>query len=67
MRGTAILVTGAPGTSKTSLAASLAAAGCADGRKALFVSFDESDAQIIANMTSIAIDLGRHLAPVVWL
>ncbi len=62
IRGTAILVTGAPGTSKTSLAASLAAAGCADGRKALFVSFDESDAQIIANMTSIAIDLGRHLA-----
>jgi circadian clock protein KaiC len=53
MRGSSILLSGAPGTAKTSLAASLAAAGCA--------SFDESDVQIIANMKSIGIDLGRHV------
>ena len=62
MRGSSILLSGAPGTAKTSLAASLAAAGCARGRKAAFVSFDESDVQIIANMKSIGIDLGRHVA-----
>jgi circadian clock protein KaiC len=62
MRGSSILLSGAPGTAKTSLAASLAAAGCARGRKVAFVSFDESDVQIIANMKSIGIDLGRHVA-----
>jgi len=32
------------------------------GRKAVFVSFDESDVQIIGNMKSIGIDLGQHVA-----
>jgi circadian clock protein KaiC len=44
------------------LAASLVAAACAGGRKAVFVSFDESDVQIVANMKSIGIDLGQHVA-----
>lgn len=56
-RGTSILVTGAPGTAKTSLAGSLARAACEAGRRVLFVSFDESGAQIIANMKSIGIRL----------
>jgi circadian clock protein KaiC len=62
IRGSSILLSGAPGTAKTSLAASLVATGCASGRKAVFVSFDESDAQIVANVKSIGIDLGRHVA-----
>jgi circadian clock protein KaiC len=62
IRGSSILLSGAPGTAKTSLAASLVAAGCAKGRKAVFVSFDESDVQIIGNMKSIGIDLGQHVA-----
>ncbi len=61
IRGSSILVSGAPGTAKTSLAASLVEQTCKSGRKAAFVSFDESDFQIIANMRSIGIDLGRHV------
>ena len=62
IRGSSILVSGAPGTAKTSLASSLVNATCVIGRKALFVSFDESDVQIVANMKSIGIDLAPHVA-----
>ncbi len=61
IRGSSVLVTGTPGTAKTSLSSSFVAAACAAGRKALFVSFDESDAQIIANMKSIGLDLRQHV------
>jgi len=57
LRGSSILISGSPGTSKTSLAASFLAASCARGEKALFVSFDESGDQIVANMNSIGLDL----------
>jgi circadian clock protein KaiC len=59
LRGSSTLISGAPGTSKTSLAVSFIAAACARGSRALMVSFDENAAQIVANMTSI----GIHLAP----
>jgi circadian clock protein KaiC len=62
IRGSSVLVTGAPGTAKTSLSASLTDSTCSLGRKALFVSFDESDNQIMANMKSIGIDLKRHVS-----
>jgi circadian clock protein KaiC len=61
IRGSSVLISGAPGTSKTSLCASFAAAACANGQKALFVSFDESSAQITANMNSIGLDLKKHI------
>jgi circadian clock protein KaiC len=61
LRGASILVSGSPGTSKTSLAAAFIAAACASGQKALFVSFDESGPQVVANMLSIGIDLKPHL------
>jgi circadian clock protein KaiC len=57
LRGSSVLVSGSPGTSKTSLAASFVAAACARGERALFVSFDESGAQVVANMLSIGLDL----------
>jgi circadian clock protein KaiC len=57
LRGSSILISGAPGTAKTSLASSFIAEACRSNRKCLFVSFDESDAQIVANMQSIGIDL----------
>jgi len=58
-RGSSILISGSPGTSKTSLGVSFAAAACARGERALIVSFDESAEQIIANMRSISF----HLKP----
>jgi circadian clock protein KaiC len=57
IKGSSVLISGAPGTSKTSLCAAFAAAACARGGKVLFISFDESGAQIIGNMRSIGLDL----------
>lgn len=61
LRGSSTLLSGSPGTSKTSLGVSFAAAACARGERALIISFDESVEQIIANMTSLGIDLAAHV------
>ncbi|WP_380779852.1 circadian clock protein KaiC [Sphingomonas sp. R86520] len=61
LRGSSTLISGSPGTSKSSLAASFVSAACARGDRALLISFDESVAQIIANMTSIGVDLAPHV------
>src|SRR4051794_6613178 len=58
-RGSTVLVTGTAGTGKTTLAASAVDAACARGETALFVSFEESPDQIIRNLRSVGIDLGR--------
>lgn len=59
MRGTSILISGAPGTSKTTLSAAFLAAAAERGEKGLFVSFDESAEQIRLNARSVGIDLDR--------
>jgi circadian clock protein KaiC len=61
IHGSSILVSGAPGTSKTSLGASFLASACASGKRALLVSFDESASQIVAHMRSIGLDLETHV------
>ncbi|NPV63746.1 MAG: circadian clock protein KaiC [Methanotrichaceae archaeon] len=61
LRGSSILITGAPGTAKSSLAGTFIEAACKRAEKALYVSFDESANEIIRNMTSINI----HLLPYV--
>jgi circadian clock protein KaiC len=61
LRGTCTLVSGAPGTSKTSLGASFLAAACERGEKSLLISFDESASQVVSNMRSIGIDLQSHV------
>src|ERR671912_1103456 len=58
-RGSTVLVTGTAGTGKTTLAASAVDAACARGESALFVSFEEAPDQIIRNLRSVGIDLGR--------
>jgi circadian clock protein KaiC len=60
-RGSSILLTGTPGTGKTSLAANFACAAARRGDRVLFFSFEESPNQIIRNMGSI----GLRLAPLV--
>jgi len=57
--GSTVLVSGSAGTGKTTLAAQAVDAACARGEKALFVSFEESPDQIVRNMRSVGIDLGR--------
>jgi circadian clock protein KaiC len=56
-RGSSILVTGTPGTGKTSLAATFVDAVCRRGERCLFFAFEESREQIFRNMRSIGIDL----------
>jgi circadian clock protein KaiC len=58
-RGTSILVSGTSGTGKTSLAAHFVDAACARGEACVFFSFEESASQIVRNMRSIGMDLGR--------
>lgn len=61
MRGTTVLITGAPGTAKSSLAGTFAAAACSRGERTLFVSYDESAAEIVRNFRSINLDLQPHI------
>lgn len=58
-RGSSVLISGGAGTGKTSLAAYLADAACRRGERALYISFEESPAQVQRNMRSIGLDLGH--------
>ena len=56
-RGSSVLVTGAPGTGKSSIGASFINAACARGERALLFAYEESPSQLMRNMRSIGIDL----------
>ena len=58
-RGASLLVSGAPGTGKSSLGAAFVNAACTRGERALLFAYEESEAQIIRNMRSIGIDLAK--------
>ncbi|MES2757680.1 MAG: circadian clock protein KaiC [Pseudomonadota bacterium] len=60
-RGSTVLVTGAPGTAKSTLAATFAQASALRGERCLYVSFDESSGEIMRNMASIGLDLKAHV------
>lgn len=56
-RGTSVLVSGAAGTGKTSLAAHFVDAASRRGERCLYFAFEESPAQILRNVSSIGISL----------
>jgi circadian clock protein KaiC len=58
-RGSTLLISGSAGTGKTTVAALLLDAACRRGERALFLSYEESPAQLIRNMRSVGIDLQR--------
>jgi circadian clock protein KaiC len=60
-RGTSTLITGAPGTSKTTLAGKFAESACRRGERTLFVSFDEGGERVRRNLTSVGIHLDAYL------
>lgn len=60
-RGSSTLITGVPGTSKTTLAGKFAEAACQRGERTLFVSFDEGAAPIQRNLSSVGIQLNPHV------
>ncbi len=60
-QGSSVLVSGSPGTGKSSVAAKFVETACQRGERALFFAFEESNAQIVRNMRSIGIDLERWM------
>ena len=58
-RASSTLISGAPGTGKSSVGASFVNAACARGECALLFAYEESSSQMLRNMSSIGIDLGR--------
>jgi circadian clock protein KaiC len=61
-RGSNVLISGAPGTAKSTLSGLFAAAACERGERTLYVSFDEGASQIVRNLLSVGINLAPHLA-----
>ncbi len=59
-RGSNVLISGAPGTAKSTLAGLFVAAACARGERAMYVNFDEGASQITRNLSSVGIRLARH-------
>src|SRR5207237_10231912 len=60
-RGSSTLVTGLPGTAKTTPAGKCAEAACRRGERTLFVSFDEGAEPIVRNLASVGIQFKPHL------
>ena len=60
-QGSSVLLSGSAGTGKSTLAAHLAEKTCADGKRCLYFSFEESPKQIVRNMRTIGRDLQTHL------
>jgi circadian clock protein KaiC len=58
-RGSTVLVNGTAGTGKSTLAAQFCDAACARGERAMYFAFEESEAQIVRNMSSVGIELKR--------
>jgi len=56
-RGAVVLITGSPGTSKTTLAGAFAEAACRRGERTMFVSFDSDSREVIRNLASVNINL----------
>lgn len=56
-KGSTVLVNGTAGTGKSSLAAQFCDAACGRGERAMYFAFEESEAEIVRNMSSVGIDL----------
>jgi circadian clock protein KaiC len=60
-RGACVLITGFPGTAKTTLSGAFAEAACRRGERTMFVSFDSDGLEVVRNLTSVGIQLGRYV------
>lgn len=60
-RSGAVLLSGAPGTAKTTLCGSFIRAACERGESSLYIGFDEPAHEIVRNLRSVGIDLGPYV------
>jgi circadian clock protein KaiC len=60
-RAACVLITGFPGTAKTTLSGAFAEAACRRGERTMFVSFDSDGTEVVRNLASVGIQLDRHL------
>jgi len=60
-RGASVLITGFPGTAKTTLSGAFAEAACARGERTLFVSFDSDSNEVIRDLRSVGMRLERFV------
>ena len=60
-RGACVLITGFPGTAKTTLSGAFAEAACKRGERTMFVSFDSDGTEMIRNLRSVGIRLDRYV------
>jgi circadian clock protein KaiC len=60
-RGASVLITGFPGTAKTTLSGAFAEAACRRGERTLFVSFDSDSNEVIRDLGSVGIRLDRYV------
>ncbi len=58
-RGASVLITGFPGTAKTTLSGAFAEASCQRGERTMFISFDSDGSEVVRNLTSVGIRLAR--------
>jgi len=60
-RAASVLITGFPGTAKTTLSGAFAEAACERGERTVFVGFDSDGTEVIRNLASVGIRLARHV------
>jgi circadian clock protein KaiC len=58
-KGASILVSGMPGSGKSTAAAHFANAICASGKRCIYFAMEESPQQIVRNMRSVGLDLDK--------
>ncbi|MEC9346642.1 MAG: ATPase domain-containing protein [Pseudomonadota bacterium] len=61
IRGSTTLLTGSPGTAKTTLSGIFIDAACRRGDRALMVLYDDYPDRVVANLRSIGLDLKSHV------
>ena len=60
-RGASVLITGVPGTAKTTMCGAFAEAACRRGERTMFVGFDSDGSEVIRNLSSVGIRLDRYV------
>jgi circadian clock protein KaiC len=60
-RAACVLITGFPGTAKTTLSGAFAEAACRRGERTMFVSFDSDGTEVSRNLASVGIRLDRYM------